>query len=200
MSTRPDHVVLAGEPLQPGPEPRRPGANTFLGVLSSLVLIGLGVVAIYDAVVGWGLLRQASVHQVLIEVANGIRPDERTLAASILALIVGGVLMIVALRPRGHETYRLTSRTGVHIWRSDLAGLLEDDLVAIPGVRWARVRPRGKRLRVQLTTTGGSGISDQVETVIADRLADLVHPPKPSVQILGQGSPARRGRKRKPHS
>lgn len=198
MSTRSDQVVvLAGEPLPAGPEPRRPGANTFLGVLSALVLVGLGVVAVHDAVVGWGLVQRSAVHQVLLDVANGMRPDERTLAASILALIVGGVLVIVALRPRGHETYQLKSRTGVHIWRPDLARLLEDDLVAIAGVSWVRVRPRGRRLRVQLTTTGGSGITEQVQAVIDDRLADLVNPPRPAVQTLRQGSPARGGRKRK---
>ncbi len=193
--SRPDaeNVVLAaGTPLPPGPSPRRPGVNTALGVLSALVLIGLGVLAVHDAVVGWGLIDQPAAHQVVIDFVNGVRPGERLLAASILALIVGGALVIVALRPRGYETYQLKAGTGVHIWRADLARMVEEDVLAIPGVSWVRVRPRGRQLRVQLTTTGGPGIADQVRDTAQARLADLVHPPQLAIQPLRQGPSGRK--------
>lgn len=181
-------LAQAGEPLPPGPAPRRPSVSMVLGVVFALLLLTLGLVAVHDAIAGWGLIGRRPIHDQALSVVDGLRPGDRMLAAAILALIVGGGLIIASLRQRRYETYRLKARTGVHLARHDLARLIEDDVGEIPGVSSVRVRVPSSGIRVEVSTTGGEGIEGLVEQAVEARLADLAERPRVRLRCTVTGA------------
>ncbi|MFV0461259.1 MAG: hypothetical protein ACK5MT_21100 [Actinomycetales bacterium] len=161
------------KPYPPGPQPRHASWASGVALLLAPLLLLLGVAAIHDAVVAWGWLNRTALTDSAVAAVTAVTAGQRSLALSILLLIVGGALVFSAARRRRIDTYGLRAETGVYISRADLARLVETDCQVVPGVVALEVRPRSKTLRIEAHTTGGEGIPEQVRDVAEQTISPL---------------------------
>src|SRR5690606_23653158 len=90
----------SGRPLRGAPVPKKAPSAGILGLVLAVLLIGLGLVALYDGIVLNGWARDAE--PILTPVLTGsfvVGPGEITAALAALAFLVGLWLLWQSLRP-----------------------------------------------------------------------------------------------------
>ncbi len=143
-------MALADQQRGFGQEPRTSPAVRWLSILLALALIGLAAVAIrelwihYDNTVTW----QSWVEPVLGEVAvEDFQPWMQW--ASVIAIVVGLVFLIAALKPRRRTHIRLDSPVSMWARPTDVARMVSATVKRQAGVRSVTTSVRGKKVKVE---------------------------------------------------
>ncbi len=125
------------------PEPRgRPAAAT-AALVVALLLLAAGAALVVDAVGTGGRARSASVRWVL-EQLDGRRADEASTALGVAVVLLGLVLVVAALRPRG-RTHLAAGRPGLWLTPRAAGVLAAEEAERHRDVLAARVASAGRR-------------------------------------------------------
>ncbi len=177
-------------PLAPGPGPKGLAAASWVAILLALLLFAAGVVAIYDAVVGWGFTSGPAVIGGALEKGQGIEAGQLMLWISIALVVIAIVVFVPACRRRPERAYRVKAATGVYLVRADACRLVEVGLRDVPGVLSVRAWPVRSGVQVDLETTGGDTIEATVRAAAVALLKGLDPPITVSVKARSTRPPA----------
>lgn len=167
-------------PLPPGPLPKGVAASGWLGLLLALALVVIGMIAIYDAVIGWRLTTGTQPSSWLADRLGTVTPGPVVIAVSIALLLLGLLLLVFGLKGRPHRVYRVEALTGVYLRLADAARLIERDLFLLPGVAGARAKAGAGKVVVRVETTGAEETPAAVRAAVERRISCLK--PKPTVK------------------
>lgn len=164
--------------------PRPSGRARTLGVVLSVVLLGLAAVLLHDALVAAGALTTGWVAGAA-DALGAVRPGAAATAAGAVLVLVGIVLVVAALT-RGARTSRpFAGRAGLYLDDRDVARLSSATAQTVPGVLDAVSTATRRRVEVTVRTTGGPGTPEQVTDRVRQRLAVLASPPAVAVRTRG---------------
>ncbi len=174
-----------GRSLQRAKSPVGPGIQPFLGVLWAVALVALGVVAIRDALVRAGLLGGKEWAEEAAKACDNLTPQVWIVPAGAVAVIVGVVLIVTALRPRPKRGIRLAATTGIYLTRSSVQRLAKTAAAAVDGVDTTAIAGGRRKLEVDATTLAAQPevTRERIEHAIRDRLSALETPPTVKVRI-----------------
>ncbi|GAA1881695.1 DUF6286 domain-containing protein [Lapillicoccus jejuensis] len=179
MSTIPTSDVTPAPAKAPAAAP----ATVVTGVLLALVLLGVGVVFLRDALLAAGAVTGTPWLRWFADKAELISASSPwMLWAGPVAVVIGLVLIVAALKPR-KATHWAAEEPGVHIGRSDAARLVANAAHESTSVVAARADVSGRRaLRVTARTvaTDTNGVTAEVDRAVTHRLAALR--PTPSIR------------------
>lgn len=181
----PDPPHTGGPPLRSAPVPRRPSPVVAVGILLSAVLTGLGVLALYDAVV----VLTGGAEPVLTPVLTGTAQVDRSALAAVLAgltALAGLLLLSAALRPGSRRGVRVDATTGVWMTWTDVDRLAVAGAESVDGVLSARARAGSREVRVAAQTTT-TDVEAAVRDAVAERLTGLASPPRIQVRTYRKG-------------
>ncbi len=168
-------------------EPRRTPAVFWTGLLCALALLAAGVVLVQSFVADRGWVQHGSWVRRAAQQFDGLRADSAT-AATIggLALVLGLLLLITALRPAG----RSHRPAGDGLWASPaaIAAIAGDAAERCAGVVGAETSVGRREIRLEVRVADGgrdagspAGQADATQAAVAaavhDRLGDLVTTP-----------------------
>ena len=159
-----------------GQEPRATPAARWLAVLLGLALVALGVVAGREM---WmrrsdGASWPSWLDPVLEMVAEN-RFQPWMTWASIIAVVVGLILIVVAFKPRARTHRRLASTTSLWARPVDIARLTTATAKRTPGVGSASTRVSGKTVtaEVQANSTA-DGVAESIRSSIESTVGPLL--------------------------
>lgn len=168
--------------LAPAPVPRRsPGAG-YLGIVLAVLLVALGIFALYEGIVhaGW-----ADGPTVLTETLEGpaiVSPQVLTAVVGVVIAILGLWMLWTALRPSRQSGFSLGGATGTWMTYQDLERIAVGTAEDCDGVLAARARASRRRLDVRARTTTGD-VRDTVRAAVQERLSAMATPPQVVVQV-----------------
>ncbi len=173
-----------GAPVRPMGAARAPvgtGAVQVVGIVLAVLLTALGVAAVRDTLLAAGLVDGSPW---LLDAAgrlDGLRPAGWALALGVLLVLVGGWLVLAALRPRPRTGLALRADTGVFLRPSGVSRLASAAAEDVDGVLDSSASTRRRSVSVTITTTGDGNTTDAVREAVTTRLAHL--DPTPTVRV-----------------
>lgn len=191
-ASRAEPTQAGGSDEAPLPRAKTPvaiGQAAGLGVLWSLLLIALGVVAVRDALVHADTLDGQPWTEQALGFFDARTAGDWLIPVAVLCLLVAGWLLVAALKPRPRSEARLQATTGVFLTKSSLRRLAASAAGDVDGVDTADARVTLSRVRVSATTTPDQAEAVQigVETAVTQRLSALVEPPRVDVRVTTTG-------------
>lgn len=178
-----------GTPMPAAPEPRGVSSAVLWGLFWGLLFAALGIIAIREALLAWGLGGTAEWPGLLHQL-DGLSYQPWVGGVGAVAVLLGFLILVATFRRRPRRNYRLAATTGVYLRHSEAARLVELTASSVAGVLSARVRPSRRIMRVTISTTGAAGIADEVEQLVTARLSALADPPEVKVRALAAGRQA----------
>ena len=171
-------------------DPRGFARVGIFGVVWSLALIALAVVAAHDVLTYVGAITdQAWIEQVLIA-GDGLRPRYWWVMLSVLAIAVGLGLVLMALQPRPRLGTPVTAATGVFLLHRSMRHLAVAAAEDVDGVVAATARTTAHTLRVDvrgLSAGRDRDLEDRVTVALQKRLQPLADIPRIRVRDRGRG-------------
>ncbi len=160
-----------------------------VGVVTALVLVGLGVAGVHDALIRWQVLGRTGTPWTtwVLDAVNGWRPATISwlLVAAVLAVPLGLLVLVLALRPRTKPADALDARGGVWLDRSSADRIAVDAAQSVDGVRSASAST--SRTAIVVTVAAASpdprAFSEYVANAVRDRLAAVRPPRTVSVRV-----------------
>ncbi len=170
-------------------DPRGFPGVVILGVLWALVLIALGVVAGHDTLAYTGILSGEPWVERALSAVDGSQPQYWLVGVGVIAIVVGLVLLLAALRPRAHLGRALYADTGVFLLDRGLQRLVATAAEDVDGVDWAKTSGRGSKLRVDvrgLSVGQDTDLEERVRNSLDARVSALRSPPSIQVNDVGR--------------
>lgn len=154
-------------------DPRRLPAATWFGLLGTLLLAGLAVLAGQHAAAERGRAADSWLRAAL-GVLDDPAPSNLVLAVGIAAALLGLWFLVAACLPARRSHLRVEGREDLWISAEAIEALAADAAERAPGVLHGRGEVRRRRLRVEALLAPGkaAGVAGIVHTV-GDRLAGL---------------------------
>lgn len=171
-----------GADVPPASPPVAAPAAAATGIIVALVLLGLGVVGIRDALAAAGALKGALWTVTAAEAVSGSKPTVWVLVGAVVAVLLGLWFVVSALRPRSSVGLRVSATSSVWIAPRDAARLSLGSATQVPGVTGATAS--ASRRRLVITTTGeatGVDLESAVREAATTALAGLED--APSVRV-----------------
>ncbi len=158
------------------------GRIGLLGPIMALVLTGIGVVLLHDAIAAADTRPGRTWSAAMIDGLDRTTAEWWMIPAGVGIALLGLWMIVTALRPRSRKTLAVTSQTGVFLRTRDIARLASAAADDVDGVLSAgSVATRGT-----VTTTVESdrdGVADLVRDAVEQRLSALASPPKVKVRV-----------------
>lgn len=164
--------------------PRSAGPSRALGLLFSLILLGLAVVLVHDALVGAGALRTGWIASTAQAVGT-VRPTTAVAVIGGVVLLLGLVLVVAALTPTRAVGRPLAGDGGLYLRDDDVARLASETARSVPGVLEAVTTATRRRVTVTIRTTGADETAAQVAERVTVRLGVLAQPPAVATRTRG---------------
>lgn len=168
-------------PMRPAKSPTGAGPVGVVGPLLAVLLGGLGVVLLHDALVAAGAMT-GSWLQPATRSLVGVRPAGWMVPAGLVLALLGLWLLLTALRRRTRRTLALDSRTGAFIGTGDLARRASAAAQDVDGVLSASSSATRRTVTVQVTTTGDASIPGAVRDSVTAGVSTLAAPPRVRVR------------------
>lgn len=176
----PSERDLSAPDVEAMPAARTPVASgriTAMGAVLALILIGIGVVGVRDALVSTGLRTGRSWIDSSVDSLHHSPPQWWMVPVGGLSLLIGLWLLITALRPRPRTAARLRSRTGVFVRPRDIGRLAAGAAEDVDGVARAGAKATRRSVKVSATVTGvDPAIDAAVQQAVEDRLSGFEPP------------------------
>ncbi len=173
------------KPLSAAKTPVGPGTISALGLLWSALLLGVGVVGVQAALVAAGVLTGTAWLTWVIQQVDGLAPAGWMVAAGVVLVLLGLWLLLTALRPRPRTAVALTAATGVFLKPRDLSRLAVAAADQVDGVQDAKATASRSKVSMQIVSTGGGNVADEVRAAVTERLEALEKPVKVTVRTQG---------------
>lgn len=170
-------------------DPRGFARVSLLGVVWSLVLLALAVVAGHDVLVIVEALTGSQWVQQALEWVDGRRPLYWWVIVAVLVALLGLLLVYVALRPRPYQGRQLEAQTGVFLLDRGLRSLAQAVAEDTDGVDSASARTSGRTLKLEvrgLAPERDTDLEDRVAQRVQSRLELLHSPPRVVVKDTGR--------------
>lgn len=152
--------------------------------LLALALVGVGVVAVRDALVWTGALGGTPWLTSTADAVSGATPSPVVLVGGVVAVLLGLWFVVAALRPRPHPFLPVTAGSDVWMRSADVARVARTAASRTGGV--SQVATSTSRRSVTVAVTGRTGTSDlegPVRTHVEAALAPLAAPPRVRVRM-----------------
>ena len=190
-STNGDASSVTIGPPASAKDPRGFARVAIFGVLWSLALIALAVVAGHDILAYAGAISEQAWLEQLFSAVDGESPDSWWwVAGSVVAIVVGLALVLVALLPRPYIGLRVRAKTGVFLLDRGLRRLGAASAEDVDGVDSAKASLSGRRLRVEvygLAPGRDRELEDRVTDVVTERLQPIERAPRVRARDRGRG-------------
>lgn len=173
------------KPLSAAKTPVGPGIISALGLLWSALLLGVGVVGVQAALVAAGVLNGTAWLTWVIQQVDGLAPAGWMLPVGVVLVLFGLWLLLTALRPRPRTAVALTAATGVFLKPRDLSRLAVAAADQVDGVQDAKASASRSKVSMQIVSTGGGNVADEVRAAVTERLEALEKPVKVTVRTQG---------------
>ncbi len=173
----------------PAKDPRGFARVAVFGVLWSLCLIALAVVAGHDALAYAGATSAEPWIEQVLGVAEGAGPQAWFVAAGVAAVLVGLVLTLVAIRPRPYVGQQVEAKTGVFVLDRGLRNLAAATASDVDGVDTAQATTNRRSIRVTirgLSADRDRELEQRVTQALEARLEPLRTTPRVRVRDLGK--------------
>lgn len=180
----------AGDRPLPGAKtPVGIGQVAVVGVLWPLILIGIGVVAVRDALVHGDLLGGDPWSRQALEALDGRSAPGWLVLVAVVCLLLAGWLIYVALNPRPHKGAALQASSGVFLTTTSLRRLATAAAKDVDGVDTATANATLSRVSVVAVTTPDQidAVKAGVHDAVTERLSALAKPPRVRVRIRTTG-------------
>ncbi|CAN5816925.1 hypothetical protein BH20ACT6_BH20ACT6_19060 [soil metagenome] len=177
-------------PPRTAKDPRGFARVTVFGVLWSLALLALAVVAGHDALAYGKLISGTPWIDSALTSLDGTKPLFSWVVFAGLAVLVGLVLVYFALRPRPYLGAAVRAETGVFLLDRGLSRLAAAAAEDVDGVDAARASTSGRRVTVDvhgLSAERDSELEGRVRERVQSRLEPLEQPPQVRVRDQGRG-------------
>lgn len=172
-----------------GREPRAQPVARHVAFLVGLVLLAVSVVCARelwlrnDADVDW----ESWIDPLVLTIGSATY-QPWMLPVGILAVVLGGVLMWIGVRPRTRTHRRLASSVPLWTRPSDIARLTSAQALRVPGALSARSQVSGRTATVTVTGSGEvTALAEEVEAAVSPLLEALGLPLTLRVRIEKQG-------------
>jgi len=173
------------KPLSAAKTPVGPGTISALGLLWSALLLGVGVIGVQAALVAAGVLNGTAWLTWVIQQVDGLAPAGWMLPVGVVLVLFGLWLLLTALRPRPRTAVALTAATGVFLKPRDLSRLAVAAADQVDGVQDAKATASRSKVSMQIVSTGGGNVADEVRAAVTERLEALEKPVKVTVRTQG---------------
>ncbi|GAC66461.1 hypothetical protein [Gordonia soli] len=173
-----------------------PSANpsaAVAGVFVGLALLGLAVVAVRDLLVrvGW-VDGEEWLHTTAVQIA-GLQWWDWMWAAAIGSVLVGGLLVLSALRPRRRTHVSLAGYEVLWTRRGDVARRCSTAVLAEPGVEHATTVVGRRRVALTVTAARPDAVdTDVLRSIVDGVLADLDRRPRVKIRVVARDRGDRR--------
>jgi len=193
---QPSPPVVSSTGARPAPPaaakaPLGPGGITAVGVVLALGLLGLGVVALHDALIATSLVAGPAWIGSALGALDGVEPASWMVPAGVVLVIVGVWALVIALRPRPSTGIALTARTGVYLRARDVARIAATAADDVDGV--AAVKASATRRTVTVTVSVRGDETEQVAAAVrgavAEALQALTAAPQIRVRVTAVAGP-----------
>lgn len=171
------------EPLAAAKAPVGPGLITAVGVLLALTLVGLGVVAIHDALITSGLAAGSGWIDSGLNTLDRLEPAPWMVPAGLVMVLVGLGALLIAVRPRPNTGIALTARTGVYLRPQDVARLARAASENVDAVTSATASASRRTVTMSVRATATGQVATDVQTAVAAALDALATAPKIRVRV-----------------
>ena len=160
-------------------EPAKPavgnGSVPFVAQILALLLVVLGVVVGQHALVAWGWVGGPSWTRSTLSTLDDVQHDElQVLLTAVLAVVLGVVLLLTALRRRPRRGLQVAAHTGVDLRTRDLARMAQALLSGAGAVTGARVHATRRVVRVRAASGATAEQNDAVRDDVQQRLEPLL--------------------------
>jgi len=172
----------SGDTLPAARVPRSAARAGWLGVLLAVAVLGLGVLAAYDATTLLGWVDAEPVGTPVLDTDLGVRPDTATTVLAVALVLLGLWLTWSALQRSARRGARLATSTGVWITYGDLERLVNGTAEDVDGVVSAHTAVSRRRARVSVQMTAPE-VREYVQVAVTERLSALQSPPR--VTVIG---------------
>ncbi|HEY4570143.1 MAG TPA: DUF6286 domain-containing protein [Kribbella sp.] len=172
--------------MNDGPAKRPVGtaAAATVGIVAALITIALGVVGVRDALHALGAVGGPSWTGWLAGQLETVRPAAWMIPAGIIAVVVGLLFLIAALKPR-RVTHTAVGQDGVWIRRRDIARLATESAEGVDSVISATAKSRRRTVRITARASGDTDrVATELATAVGERLAVLSPPPRIRSRIV----------------
>lgn len=161
------------DPLKAAKTPVGPGAVTYLGAFLALVVILAGVMGLQTGAAAAGLTTSRPWLTRAIDGTNGLRPLAWAVPIGVLLVLVGLWLLAAGVWPRPKTAVAVDAQTGVFLRPRDLAQLAQDAADNVDGVAAVHAKASLRRVTLDVQSTGGDGVGEDVRRAVDQRLAPL---------------------------
>lgn len=183
-TTARDATTQHAAPLPAAKSPAGTGATPLVAQLLALALVALGVVAVQHLLVQLGAVSGDSWLDTVVQAADGVAGDSpAVLAAAIVALVVGVLLLPIALKPRPRRTLALTADSGVHLRRKDLTRVVEAAIDGTDGVTDADVSVGRRKVKVVARSVATTDRDAALESTVREQVEKVCAAVDPSPRV-----------------
>ena len=161
------------------------GAIAIVGIVLALLLTALGVLAVREALVGFGVLTGTAWLSPAGRSVSGLTAAAWMVPVGAVLVLVGLWLLVGAVRPRPRTATTVTSETGVFVRPKDVSRLAQTAAEQVDGVLAADVSATRRAVRVRVRGTGAADVSENVRAAVSRRLSALDSPPTVNVSVQG---------------
>lgn len=173
-------ALLPADPKTPLALP----AAAFTGPLIAVLVLAAGVIGIRDGVLAAGWITGSSWTTAAAEWIDGLVFAGWMIPVAIVAIIVGLLLLVAALKPRRKTAIALNADTSVWIEPAAVAHIAADAARSVPGVLTAKATATRRTVVVRAQVTGDdrSGITSAVTERVKAALEPVSKAPKVTVR------------------
>jgi Family of unknown function (DUF6286) len=152
------------------PPPRALPAAAWLGPLSALVLVAIGVVLGQEALSRWGVAGRSWLG-VALEDVDGMRAGTWTVPAGVLLVVLGLLLLVATFKPRRRTHVPVAGEADLWMSPTALAALARDAAEGVPGVARVSVSASTTTVRLRAAAERPDAVAPAVEEAVTARLA-----------------------------
>lgn len=151
------------------------GATPLVAQLLALAIVVLGAVGIEEALVRWGWISTSSWTSAVVDAGDGIdHGNALVLVVGIVAILLGLLLLVVALRRRPRRGLQVAANTNVDLRSRDLETMSRLLLGGPGAVTDARVKASRRKVAVRVVSGADDDQVDAVRDDVRERLQPLL--------------------------
>lgn len=153
-----------------------------VGPVLAVLLAALGMLLLHEALAVVGALPGRGWLPPAVDFLDGFAPRWWLIPDGLAAIVLGGWLIVTALRPGSHRSVPVRSSTGIFLQPRDLARLASDAATGVTGVLTAASVATRRTVTVTVLL-GATGSADEIRSAVEQRLEPLAVPPTIRVQV-----------------
>lgn len=165
-------------------------AATTVSVVLALVLVGAGIVAGRDALIGFGAITGAPWIAAGLKAIDGLTAQSWMRPAGIVVAMIGLLLLLAAIKPR-KRTHVPTNAPDAWITPRDVRRVARTAALSLTGVDATTASGSARSLTLSITPVNGydtSQLDESVRSVVTESLSSLANPPRLKTRLKKRDS------------